>query len=267
MADRPGPDVPQRARSRPSTPGSGPQRGEGGDASTSTSGSRSGPWSRTWSWFAAWLAEPLARPALALIAGAAAVMAAAASGAAPLLRLDRTLAAGLHRLAVEHPSWTGANRILTDWVWDPWTVRLLIIGAVVVLWSKRHRMLALWVAGTCAVEWTLRAVLRWAIGRPRPVWEDPVDSASFASMPSGHAMTMAAGSVVLLWLARQGNPPTAVWILAVAAAAVSVAGVAFTRVYLGVHWPSDTVAGVLLGAGLSMASLAGWKSAHQARRT
>ncbi|MFD9082726.1 phosphatase PAP2 family protein [Streptomyces erythrochromogenes] len=254
MADRPDPDVQQRGRrARPPTPGCGPHGGEGRDASRP--------------WFAAWLAEPLTRPALALIAGATAVMVAAASGAAPLLHLDRALAEGLHRLALGHPSWTRANRILTDWVWDPWTVRLLIVGAVAVLWLRRRRTLALWVAGTCAVEWTLRAVLRWAIGRPRPVWEDPVDSASFASMPSGHAMTMAAGSVLLLWLARQGHPPPAVWILAVTAAAVSVAGVAFTRMYLGVHWPSDTVAGVLLGSGLSMASLAGWKSAHHPRST
>ncbi|MFF0549940.1 phosphatase PAP2 family protein [Streptomyces sp. NPDC004311] len=248
MADRP-----ERAgaRARPSTADSGPHSAEAGGASRS--------------WCAAWSADPLTRPALVLIAGAVAVMAAAASGAGPLLHLDRTLAAGLHRLAVEHPSWTRAVRILTDWVWDPWTVRLLIVGAAALLWSKRRRTQALWVAGTCAVEWALRAVLRWAIGRPRPVWEDPVDSASFASMPSGHAMTMAAGSVLLLWLLRQAHPPPAVWIPAVTAAALSAAGVAFTRMYLGVHWPSDTVAGVLLGTGLSLASLAGWQSAHQAR--
>ncbi|MGW6612304.1 hypothetical protein ACWGA0_02400 [Streptomyces erythrochromogenes] len=137
MADRPDPDVQQRGRrARPPTPGCGPHGGEGRDASRP--------------WFAAWLAEPLTRPALALIAGATAVMVAAASGAAPLLHLDRALAEGLHRLALGHPSWTRANRILTDWVWDPWTVRLLIVGAVAVLWLRRRRTLALWVAGTCA---------------------------------------------------------------------------------------------------------------------
>ncbi|MFF3017255.1 phosphatase PAP2 family protein [Streptomyces sp. NPDC057939] len=194
-------------------------------------------------------------------------MATAAYGAGPLLRLDRSLAVQLHQLALDHPSWTRANRILTDWAWDPWTVRALIVGASVALWVRGRRLPAIWIAGTCATEWAVRAVLRRLIGRPRPVWEEPVDSAAFASMPSGHAMTMAAGSVLLLWLIRRSRPAPLLWILAVVTATMSVAGVCFTRMFLGVHWPSDTVAGVLLGSGLSMASLAGLKIADCARRT
>ncbi|KOG86042.1 membrane protein, partial [Streptomyces varsoviensis] len=42
---------------------------------------------------------------------------------------------------------------------------------------------------------------------------------------------------------------------ATAAAAVSVAGVSLTRVYLGVHWLSDVVGGALLGAALLMGAV------------
>ncbi|QUW85705.1 phosphatase PAP2 family protein (plasmid) [Streptomyces mirabilis] len=213
-----------------------------------------------------WWAEPNGKAALILTAAAATVIALVAAGWPPLLRADHRLASRLHVLALEHPACTHANRILTDWIWDPWTMRALLTVGVIVLWRHGRRLLALWIAATSAVESGIRSVLRWAVGRDRPVWEHPVDSASFNAMPSGHAMTAAASCVLLLWLARRAGLRAGLWCLAVAVAAVSVAGVCFTRMFLGVHWPTDTLAGALLGAALATASIATWNTAEHGRQ-
>lgn len=61
------------------------------------------------------------------------------------------------------------------------------------------------------------------------------------SLPSGHAATSFAGAVVLTYLFPRGAP--AFFLLAVA--------IAFSRVYVGVHFPSDVLAGAALGAAVA----------------
>src|SRR2546430_2671644 len=75
-----------------------------------------------------------------------------------------------------------------------------------------------------------------------------VDWASYAAFPSGHAMTATVVCGLLLWLLHRYGPGRAVWRTALAMGVVSVLGVGLTRVWLGVHWPSDVVGGWLLGA-------------------
>lgn len=176
----------------------------------------------------------------------------------PLKALDRSVATSLHSSALAHPAWTRTNRILTDWVWDPWTFRLLLAVAVVGLVWRGERRLALWVAGTALVGTGAQQALKALVGRERPQWKQPVDSAEFAAMPSGHAMTAALGCVLLLWVlrGRGGAAGAVLWRYGVGLACVSLVGVAFTRVWLGVHWLTDTVVGVLLGAALGLAGYA-----------
>src|SRR5207248_6535143 len=71
-----------------------------------------------------------------------------------------------------------------------------------------------------------------------PVPHDP-------SMPSGHAMMAFAGAVVLAAVV-----PRLRWPLLVLAA-----GVAASRVYVGVHYPSDVLAGAVLGAAVGAAAV------------
>ncbi|MFI6643987.1 phosphatase PAP2 family protein [Streptomyces sp. NPDC050504] len=166
----------------------------------------------------------------------------------PLMRLDRAIADGLHGWAVDSPGLTRANRVLSDWVWDPWTMRALT--AVAVLWLLRagERSLALWIAVTSVAGTLVQQGMKAAVGRERPEWPDPVDSAHYAAFPSGHAMTAAVTSGLLLWLLARAAPSRTAWRCALAAATVSVVGVGLTRLYLGVHWFTDVLAGWLLGA-------------------
>jgi len=90
---------------------------------------------------------------------------------------------------------------------------------------------------------------------PRPYAVMAVDGYSF---PSGHALgvttaTLIAAWAVARWLICSWSGRIAVWTTAVAV----IGGVGFSRVYLGVHYPSDVIAGWLLGAIWSGALLTG----------
>lgn len=167
----------------------------------------------------------------------------------PLMGLDRAIARSLHGRALAEPGVTHVNRVLTDWVWDPWTMRLLCAVIVLVLvWRLRDLLLAGWVAATCLVGALLQQGLKATVDRPRPVWRDPVDSAHYAAFPSGHAMTATVVCALVLWLLRRYGAGRTLWRTALALAVVSVLGVGLTRLWLGVHWPTDVLAGWLLGA-------------------
>ncbi|MEE1755355.1 phosphatase PAP2 family protein [Streptomyces sp. SP18CS02] len=166
---------------------------------------------------------------------------------APLIAMDRAVADDLHDSAVRDPGLTQTNRVLSDWVWDPWTMRALVAVTVVWLWRHAERLLAVWLGAVTVLSSALQQLLKAAVGRERPQWPDPVDTAHFAAFPSGHAMTATVTCGLLLWVLARSEAGSRLWLTAVTLAAVSVLGVGLTRMYLGVHWFSDVVGGWLLG--------------------
>src|SRR5579871_2569675 len=113
----------------------------------------------------------------------------------------------------------------------------IAIGVVAAVWLRRPIVL---VAVVAAIEAASLAdnVLKSAIGRRRPPLADPrvhplIPLPHDSSMPSGHAMMAFGGAVVLAAVL-----PRLRWPLLVLAV-----GVALSRVYLGVHYPSDVLAG------------------------
>ncbi|MFG2289371.1 phosphatase PAP2 family protein [Streptomyces sp. NPDC048595] len=185
----------------------------------------------------------------------------------PLMSLDAAVTGALHPIAVGSPDWTRLNRVLSDWVWDPWTMRAVLAVAVCLLVRRGARLLGAWVAVTALAGTALQQALKALVGRPRPVWPDPVDSAHYAAFPSGHALSALVTGVLLLWLLREyGVRPVWRW-AARTVVAVSVLGVGVTRVYLGVHWPSDVLGGWLLGGALATAAAAAYRARASGRRS
>ncbi|MFH8345322.1 phosphatase PAP2 family protein [Streptomyces sp. NPDC018045] len=206
------------------------------------------------------------RLALLLFLPFAALLTLVAARWSPLLGWDRAVATSLHRTAVTAPGLTTANKIFSDWVWDPWTLRALLAVAVVVLLRRGQWPLGCWVAVTAAVGTALQQVLKALVGRHRPEWPDPVDSAHYAAFPSGHAMTAAVAGGLALWLLRlYGARRRWLWAAAVPVTA-SVVGVGLTRVYLGVHWATDVLGGWLLGGALVAAAAAAYARRYGTRR-
>lgn len=119
----------------------------------------------------------------------------------PLMSLDGDIADTTHRWAVDEPGLTHVFRIFTDWVWDPWTMRLLCAVVVVwLVWRRAAWWTAGWLAVTCALGTAVQQSLKAAVDRPRPVWPDPVDTARYAAYPSGHVLTATVVLGLLLWL-------------------------------------------------------------------
>jgi undecaprenyl-diphosphatase len=90
--------------------------------------------------------------------------------------------------------------------------------------------------------------IKLLVARPRPPVEH-LQAVTGSSFPSGHATQASAFWFSLVFaIAAAGAPPKLTRVAAGLALAV-VLVVAATRVYLGVHYPSDVLAGMLLGTG------------------
>jgi undecaprenyl-diphosphatase len=101
-------------------------------------------------------------------------------------------------------------------------------------------------------------VLKLGFDRPRPSIFVPVVHTVSSSFPSGHAMSAAiVYSTVAYLAARLHKRRWARW-LVMTAALIVIALISFSRMYLGVHYPSDVIAGVVIGlawASFCMATL------------
>ncbi len=137
-----------------------------------------------------------------------------------------------------------------------------VMGLLAVLvggWLLRRRrgVDATFVVGTMAGASALFTGVKRLLDRPRPPLTDRLVSVSNESLPSGHATMAVAvlGSlVVLAWHGRRARTRVAM----VAAVVLWTGAVGLTRVYLGVHWFSDVLAGWLLGAAWLALCAAAW---------
>jgi len=125
---------------------------------------------------------------------------------------------------------------------------LFVAGAVALLIVLRRRREAWLLAITVVSGWVVEALLKLAVGRDRPVIVPHLTEAGGASFPSGHSFNAALVYIALaLAFAALTPRPRLRWMLILCAAVLSLA-IAFSRVWLGVHFPSDALAGWSGGA-------------------
>ena len=106
------------------------------------------------------------------------------------------------------------------------------------------------VAGGVAMTFLLKT----GFDRSRPDIVAHQMEALSASFPSGHAATAAVVYLTLGAIAAQAMPRRRLGVYIVAVAIVLTLGIGMTRLYLGVHWPTDVVAGWTVGAGWALAA-------------
>ena len=116
------------------------------------------------------------------------------------------------------------------------------IGIAVILLIARKRWSALYFVLATVASAGMVQLLKSLFGRARPL--DILVSADFGSFPSGHVANAATMAVTLAILLQR------VWVRAAGAAYVVL--MMLSRTYLGAHWLSDTVGGLLLGAAVAV---------------
>ena len=139
------------------------------------------------------------------------------------------------------------------------TVVLMIVAvAGLFLVLTQHKYSAILLFASTFGGLVLNGVLKLGFNRPRPSIFVPSVNTVSSSFPSGHAMNATIVYLTVAYLAaRLHERKWARWVVMTGAFVVIVL-IAFSRLYLGVHYPSDVLAGFVIGlawAGFCMATL------------
>ncbi|MBV6622600.1 MAG: phosphatase PAP2 family protein [Rivularia sp. (in: Bacteria)] len=155
---------------------------------------------------------------------------------------DKTILLWIHQFA--NPTWDNIMVNITR-IGDPTTVVTITIITFVILWWKRYRQEAKVFALNALGGAILSYGLKLAFSKPRPqLWQQIIIEKTY-SYPSGHAL----GSMVLYgfiaYLLASHYPKSAKIIYTFAV--VLIGAIGLSRLYLGVHWPTDVIAGYGVG--------------------
>jgi undecaprenyl-diphosphatase len=133
---------------------------------------------------------------------------------------------------------------------------LCTAAALIGLLAARNRVGAVQLSATAAGSAVWVGLLKHLLERDRPLIVPRLVEVSGFSFPSGHSLAAAAIYTTLAILACRdiapGWPRAAVLVLGF----TLIVAIGISRVYLGVHYPSDVLAGILLGCGWAFLTMA-----------
>ncbi len=126
---------------------------------------------------------------------------------------------------------------------------LLVAGVFFYLLSAGKRGTALLLVGAVISGAVMVSLLKLGFDRPRPDLVSHLSHAQSSSFPSGHATVSAIAYLTLGVILARAHERRRVKILVMTYAVILTVLIGASRVYLGVHWPTDVLAGWALGAG------------------
>ena len=168
------------------------------------------------------------------------------------LKLDTTLLLALrqpgHLDTPIGPPWLEQSAIDLSAL-GGFTLLWLLGGATLgfMLYVKR-RAEAVWLGASIIGASLLNTLLKLSLHRPRPELVPHLVQVSNASFPSGHAMISAAIYLTIGAMLAEAQSQTSARGYLMAFAALLTILIGCSRVYLGVHWPSDVLAGWCFGS-------------------
>jgi undecaprenyl-diphosphatase len=131
-----------------------------------------------------------------------------------------------------------------------------VLAATSLLWAAARHRLAWLLLGSAVLGTMVSTGLKMAIDRDRPHWDEPLVATFTASFPSGHALLTAAIVLTIGGLLAFAARSRGERMVIVTASAILTFSVGLSRIYLGVHWPSDVVGGWLIGMAWACLTLA-----------
>lgn len=133
------------------------------------------------------------------------------------------------------------------WLGSPSVVAGMAVAGVLLALLARRRRAALLLALVSVLSWLTAEGLKYAIARPRPPLVDARVLETSFSFPSSHATLAAAFYGAAAYFLFHGLRRDTAKIVAGMLAALLILLVGVSRAYLGVHFPSDVLAGWMLG--------------------
>ena len=127
-------------------------------------------------------------------------------------------------------------------------VLIMLVSIVsVVLWLTNHRWsVYILLVGVLGGQ-VLSTVLKRVFDRDRPSVIEMVDQVSSSSFPSGHSMGAFIAYGAVAYMITRLEPPPAFRRVAWIVAALVICSIGISRMYLGVHYPSDVIGGFIGG--------------------
>ncbi len=158
-------------------------------------------------------------------------------------RIDLAVANGLHAAAT--PGATAFFTLVSLLGFQVLWVVAVIVG-LYFLWKHERLRLLVWIAALAGGE-ALDFLLKSWFARPRPTFADPLAVALYYSFPSGHAMLSLVTYGLLAYFLFHGLHHAYLRVPITVGLILLVALIGFSRIYLGVHYVSDVLAGFVVG--------------------
>jgi YegS/Rv2252/BmrU family lipid kinase len=171
----------------------------------------------------------------------------------PLIRLDDSFGEAV--VGPRHGFWPALG-LFVEAAFEAWPMVVYALVLMGSLYYKKHRRAAAYVLIVEVVATVVSPALKHLVHRDRPLWQDPVNTYTGLSYPSGHALHAASFFGACIVLALVFVRKTGLRRTIITVSVLLVLAIGWDRFLLGRHHLTDVVGGYLLGAAIVLATFA-----------